>query len=344
MPPIRSREIHLASRPEELPTPENFELVEVQLPEPSGEEVLVRNLFMSVDPYMRGRMTNRRSYVPPFRLGEAMLGHAVGEVVDPGESAFRPGDLVQHFKGWREFALIKSSAVTALPPDTGAPVQAFLGVLGMPGLTAYAGLLRIGELKEGDTVFVSAASGAVGSVVCQIARIRNCRVIGSAGSDEKCAWLEEEAGIHKAINYKTCGDLAAALAEAAPDGIDVCFENVGGVHLEAAIENMRPFGRIAMCGMIAQYNEAGSSTVPGNLIQVIGKQLKLQGFLVGSHNDLLHDFHHDMVQWITSGQMKWAETILDGIEQAPQALINLFKGRNLGKMLVRLGTPGVQGG
>lgn len=334
---VTSKEIHLATRPAGMPVPENFSLVEKSMPAPLTGEILVRNIFMSVDPYMRGRMMDRKSYVPPFQLGEVLAGHAVGEVVDSGDDLFQPGDLVQHMLGWREYALARRDELTALPPDTGVPVQAFLGVLGMPGLTAYAGLLRIGELKDGDTVFVSAASGAVGAIVCQIAKIKNCTVIGSAGSDEKCAWLEQEAGIDQAINYKTCDNLTAALAASCPKGIDVYFENVGGGHLEAAIENMRPFGRIAMCGMISQYNATEPAPGPRNLIQVVGKQLKMQGFIVSSNTDMLHAFQHDMVEWITAGRMKWQETVMDGIGQAPQAFIDLFSGGNTGKMLVRLG-------
>jgi NADPH-dependent curcumin reductase CurA len=334
---VTFKEIRLASRPDGMPTPENFELAEAQLSAPASGEVLVRNTFMSVDPYMRGRMVEqKKSYVPPFKLGRPLNGHAVGEVIASQDEKFKPGDLVAHMKGWREYALLKSEYVTALPQDAGVPPQAFLGVLGMPGLTAYAGLLRVGELKEGETVFVSAASGAVGSVVCQIARIKNCTVIGTAGSDEKCAWLEQEAGIARAINYKTCGDLTAALADACPKGIDVYFDNVGGNHLEAAIELMRPFGRIAMCGMIARYNSTEEQAGPKNLIQVVAKQLTLRGFLVGAHADMQKDFERDMAAWISSGSLKSQETIVAGIEKAPQAFIGLFTGGNKGKMLVQL--------
>jgi len=337
LPTITSKEVHLASRPDGMPKPEHFTLVERQIPEPLAGEILVRNLFMSVDPYMRGRMMDRKSYVPPFQVGEVLDGRAVGEVVAAQDDRFKPGDLVLHMKGWREYALARRDELTALPPDTGLPPQSFLGVLGMPGLTAYAGLLRIGELKENDTVFVSAASGAVGSIACQIAKIKNCSVIGSAGSDEKCTWLEQEAGIDKAFNYKACGNLTAAVIEACPGGIDVYFDNVGGAHLEAAIENMRPFGRIVMCGMIAQYNATKPEPAPRNLFQVVGKQLKMRGFIVSSHADMLQAFQHDMVGWISTGRIKWQETIVDGIEQAPRAFINLFTGANIGKMLVRLG-------
>jgi hypothetical protein len=337
LPTITSKEIHLASRPDGMPQPEHFTLVEKQIPELLAGEILVRNLFMSVDPYMRGRMMDRKSYVPAFQVGEVLGGHAVGEVVNSCDERFQPGDRVLHMKGWREYALARRDELTALPPDTGLPLQSFLSVLGMPGLTAYTGLLRIGELKENDTVFVSAASGAVGSIACQTAKIKNCTVIGSAGSDEKCTWLEQEAGIDKAFNYKACGNLTAAVAVACPGGIDVYFDNVGGGHLEAAIENMRPFGRVVMCGMIAQYNATRPEPAPRNLVQVVGKQLKIRGFIVSSHADMLHAFQHDMVEWISSGRIKWQETIADGIEQAPRAFMDLFTGGNTGKMLVRLG-------
>jgi len=337
VPIVSSKECHLASRPEGMPKPENFTVVEKRIPEPRAGEILVRNIFMSVDPYMRGRMMDRKSYVPSFQVGEVLEGHAVGEVVDSRDEHFQPGDRVQHMKGWREYALARREELTVLPTDVGVPLQSFLGVLGMTGLTAYAGLLRIGELKENDAVFVSAASGAVGSIVCQIAKIKNCTVIGSAGSDEKCSWLEREAGVDTAINYKTCGHLTAAVAAACPGGIDVYFDNVGGAHLEAAIEAMRPFGRIVMCGMIAQYNATTPEAAPRNLIQVVGKQLKMRGFIVSSHTDMKHAFQHDMAGWINAGQVKWQETIVDGIEQAPRAFMDLFTGGNIGKMIVRLG-------
>lgn len=337
---VTSKEIHLASRPEGMPAPHNFALVENQLPAPVGDQVLVRNLFMSVDPYMRGRMIDRKSYVPPFEVGAAMEGLAVGEVVVSADARFQPGDRVKHMKGWREYALLSSKELVTVPPNAGVPLQAFLGVMGMTGLTAYVGLQRIADLKEGDTVFVSAAAGAVGSVACQIAKAKNCIVVGSAGSDEKCAWLEEEAGVDAAINYKTCGNLTAAVAAACPKGIDVYFENVGGDHLEAAIENMRPFGRIALCGMISQYNATEPAPGPRNLVQAVGKQLKLQGFIVSSHSDMAPAFQSDMVAWIRAGKMRWQETILDGIERAPEAFMQLFTGDNRGKMLVRLGNKG----
>ncbi|MBI1407834.1 MAG: zinc-binding dehydrogenase [Caulobacter sp.] len=329
-----SREVRLKSRPEGLPTAANFEIATVDLPAPDPGEVQVRNHYMSVDPYMRGRMYDRPSYSPPFQLGEAMQGHAVGEVIASNDPAFKVGDTVQSMFGWREAFNAQASAVQKL--DThGLPIQAFLGVAGMPGMTAYVGLLKIAALKEGDVVFVSAAAGAVGSVVCQIAKLKGHTVIGSAGGDEKVAFLKE-IGVDHVIDYKKTSDLKAALREAAPKGIDVYFENVGGEHLEAAIDSARPFARFALCGMISQYNETGEPKGPSNIIQAVGKSLKLEGFIVSNSYDMLPAFLQDMSGWIASGQVKWKETVDEGIENAPGAFIKLFKGENLGKMLVKL--------
>jgi NADPH-dependent curcumin reductase CurA len=329
-----SREVRLKSRPEGLPQAGNFEIATVELAPPGPGEVQVRNHYMSVDPYMRGRMYDRPSYSPPFQLGEAMQGHAVGEVIASGDPAFQVGDTVQSMWGWREAYNAPVASVQKL--DTfGLPIQTFLGVAGMPGMTAYAGLLRIAALKEGDVVFVSAAAGAVGSVVCQIAKIKGHTVIGSAGGDEKVAFLKS-IGVDHVIDYKKTKDLKAALREAAPKGIDVYFENVGGEHLEAAIDSARPFARFALCGMISQYNETGTPTGPSNIIQAVGKSLRLEGFIVSNHYDLLPAFLKDMSGWIASGQIQWKETVDVGVENAPAAFIKLFEGANLGKMLVKL--------
>src|SRR6185312_17569524 len=336
----KSREIRLKSRPEGMPGPANFELAEVILPDPGPGQVLVRNSYMTVDPYMRGRMTDRRSYVPGFAIGEAMTGGAVGQVVEAGAGAlFKVGDYVQSFGGWREGFVANGPELMMqkIDPIPGIGIQSYLGSLGMPGMTAYAGLLRIGEFKPEDSVFVSAASGAVGAVVCQIAKAKGSkRVVGSAGSDEKCAWLKK-IGCDEAINYKTCGDLNAAVAKAFPDGIGVYFDNVGGAHLEAAIGNMRQFGRLAECGMIEQYNATQPPPGPRNLIMVVGLSLSMRGFIVSNHYDMMPDFMRDMATWIKAGKMTWRETIYDGIERAPEAFIGLFKGENFGKMLVRVG-------
>ena len=332
----KSREIHLKARPVGTPQASDFDCVETTVAVPQAGEILIRNKFMSVDPYMRGRMIDRASYVPPFQIGKVLEGGAVGEVVESQDSNFAPGDLVSHMKGWREYALCSAGECVKLPSDTGAPLQAFLGVLGMPGMTAYAGLMRIGKLADNEIVFVSAASGAVGAVACQIAKAKGCTVIGSAGSDEKCAWLRDEIGVDAVINYKTCGDLTEAVMQAAPKGIDVYFENVGGAHLQAAIEAMRPFGRIVMCGMISQYNDTTPTAGPSNLIQIVGKSLRMEGFIVSNHMDMLAEFTRDMSGWIAAGKMHWRETVLDGVEQAPQAFMNLFSGANKGKMLVKI--------
>lgn len=335
----KSREIRLKSRPAGMPTAANFELAEATLPDPGPGQVLVRNSYMTVDPYMRGRMVDRKSYVPPFQIGETLQGGAVGQVVAAGAGApFKVGDHVMSMAGWREmFVSSGMEMMQKIDPIPGIGIQSYLGALGMPGMTAYAGLLRVGEFKPEDSVFVSAASGAVGQIVCQIAKAKGSqRVVGSAGSDEKCAFLKE-IGCDEVINYKTCGDLNAAVAKAFPDGIGVYFDNVGGSHLEAAIANMRQFGRLAECGMIEQYNATDMPAGPRNMIMVVGLSLTIRGFIVTNHYDMLPDFMRDMAAWKAQGKMNWRETIYDGIERAPEAFIGLFKGDNFGKMLVRVG-------
>ena len=335
---LKSREIHLKSRPEGMPTPGNFELAEVAVPEPKDGEVLVRNVWMSVDPYMRGRMMDRESYVPPFQIGQPLQGGAIGQVVAAGKGAsFAVGDYLNHMLGWREYAVVNQMAMPQKVDPKLAPVQSFLGALGMPGLTAYVGLFKIGAFKDGETVFVSAASGAVGAIVCQLAKAHGAYVVGSAGSDEKCQWLLKEAKIDKAINYKTEKNLDAAVGAAFPKGIDVYFENVGGKHLEAAINHMRVHGRISMCGMIEQYNNTAPAPGPWNIIMTIPKSLRIEGFVVSSHWDQLQPFYAEMGKLMQAGKMKWKETVTEGIEHAPQAFLGLFKGDNFGKALVKIG-------
>jgi hypothetical protein len=289
---------------------------------------------MTVDPYMRGRMNDVQSYTPPFQIGQALQGGAVGEVVASNDPAFKKGEAVQSFFGWREAFNAPAAAVQKL--DThGLPPQAFLGAVGMPGLTAYVGLLKIAALKPGDVVFVSGAAGAVGQIVCQIAKIKGHTVIGSAGGADKVAYLKE-IGVDQVIDYKAESDLAAALMKAAPEGIDVYFDNVGGAHLEAALLAAKPFGRFALCGMISQYNATDMGPGVRGLILCVGKQLRLEGFIVSSHADMQPAFIADMSKWIAEGKLKWEETVEEGIENAPTAFLKLFKGENLGKMLVRL--------
>jgi NADPH-dependent curcumin reductase CurA len=290
---------------------------------------------MTVDPYMRGRMNDVKSYSPPFQLGEAMQGGAIGEVTASNDPNLKPGDLVSTFLGWREAFNAPGAAVQKL--DThGLPPQAFLGAAGMPGLTAYVGLLKIAGLKKGDEVFVSAAAGAVGQMACQIAKIKGHTVIGTAGGAEKIAYLKE-IGVDHAIDYKAEKDLTAALTRAAPNGIDVYFENVGGTHLEAALAVANPFGRFALCGMISQYNDVGLGTGVRGLANAVGKQLRLEGFIVSSHFDMMPAFVQELAGWVAEGKIKWRETVEEGIERAPHAFLKLFEGGNLGKMLVKLG-------
>lgn len=332
------REIHLKSRPVGSPGVEHFEIATAPAQTPGEGEVLVRNLWMSVDPYMRGRMYDRPSYVPPFELGKALQGGAIGEVLESHADGFKPGDLVESMFGWREGFTGPAATLTKLP-QTGAPPQAFLGVLGMPGLTAYAGLLEIGKPQPGETVFVSGAAGAVGSLVSQIAKIKGCTVVGTAGSDEKCAWLRA-AGIDAAVNYRKAekeGGLLEAAKRAAPNGINVYFDNVGGEHLEVALELARPFARFVECGMISRYNDETPPPGPRNLIYIVGKSLLIQGFIVLQFAGLRDQFHKDMGQWMREGRIRSEETIHEGIAAAPQAFADLFNGGNTGKMLVKLG-------
>ncbi len=332
---MTSREIRLKSRPDGTPTAANFDVASVEVGAPGAGEVLVRNTWMSVDPYMRGRMYDRASYVPPFQIGEALQGGAIGEVVASNADGFAKGDLVSSMFGWREAFVAPAAALEKLPRQANVPDEAFLGVLGMPGLTAYAGLLEIGQPKPGETVFVSGGAGAVGSVVAQIAKIKGCTVVATAGSDAKCDWLRSR-GIDHAINYKTCGNLLAGVQGAVPKGIDVYFDNVGGEHLEVAIEVARPFARFAECGMISGYNAMETMPGPRNIIQVVGKSLRIRGFIVMEFAGLRQQFLADMLGWIADGQLAWEETVMNGVDKAPDAFIGLFSGGNTGKMLVKL--------
>ncbi len=328
------REIRLKSRPVGLPRAENFELAAVEAPAPGPGEVQVRNLWMTVDPYMRGRMNDVQSYTPPFALGQPMDGGAIGEVIASGDPGLKVGDLVQSGLGWREGFNAPASSVQKL--DTmGLPPQAFLGAAGMPGLTAYAGLLKIAALKDGDVVFVSGAAGAVGSMVAQVAKAKGHTVIGTAGGADKIAFLKS-IGVDHAIDYKVEKDLTAALAKAAPGGIDVYFDNVGGDHLVAALNAARPFARFALCGAISMYNATEMPAGPPNLVLMVGKQIRMEGFIVSSSWDMMPAFHRDLAAWVKEGKVTWKETVFEGIDKAPDAFLGLFSGGNLGKMLVKL--------
>jgi NADPH-dependent curcumin reductase CurA len=329
----RGREIRLASRPTGAPTADNFELAEVDLPAPADGEVLVRNLFMSVDPYMRGRMNDVKSYVPPFQLGAALDGGAVGEVVESADPGLSVGDMVLHGLGWRDYAILKASGARKIDPKAAPTLSAYLGVLGMPGHTAYVGLLDIAAMQPGETVFVSGAAGAVGSLAGQIAKARGAaRVVGSAGSAAKVARVTE-LGFDAAFDYHD-GPVRHRLKEAAPDGIDVYFDNVGGEHLEAAIAALRPYGRVALCGAISQYNVAGAGI--RNLSLAIGKRLTLRGYIVSDHNRQMPEFLTEMGGWLREGKVRYDETVVDGLENAPAAFMGMLAGENTGKMIVRL--------
>jgi NADPH-dependent curcumin reductase CurA len=335
---ITGREVRLAARPHGEPKPSDFELAEVQVPDPAEGEILVRNLFMSVDPYMRGRMNDVKSYVPPFQLGAPLDGGAVGEVVASTVDSHREGDLVLHGLGWRDYAVGPAKGFRVLERTEGVSPSAYLGVLGMPGLTAWAGLFDVARYVDGETVFVSGAAGAVGSLVGQLVRARGGTVVGSAGSADKVSWLTDELGFDAAFNYKD-GPVAEQLRRAAPDGIDVYFDNVGGEHLEAAIGSLKQRGRVAVCGMISQYNNAEPQPGPRNLALIVGKRLRLQGFLVSDHNHLLPEFTKTVSTLLADGRVKTAETVVDGLEHAAEAFIGLLRGANTGKMVVRLGAP-----
>ncbi len=329
---MQSTEVRLVARPVGEPQPSDFALETVEVREPADGEIVVRNLWMSVDPYMRGRMNDAKSYVPPFRLGEVMDGGAVGEVVASASDTHAVGDLVLHGTGWREVAVGKAKAFRTV--ERVERPSWYLGVLGMPGLTAYAGLYRVAAFQEGETVFVSGAAGAVGSLVCQLAQLRGGTAIGSAGTPEKVAWLRELGAT--AFDYHD-GPVAQSLRQAAPDGIDVYFDNVGGEHLEAAIGSLKVHGRAAICGMIAAYNATEPPAAPRNLMQVVGKRLRLEGLLVGDHDDLTPQFRTEVGAALADGRLQARETVVEGIGNAVEAFRGLLRGDNTGKMVVRLG-------
>lgn len=331
-----SREIRLVARPVGEPGPESFGTATVDVPPPAEGQVLVRNTWMSVDPYMRGRMDDVPSYIPPFALGAALEGGAVGEVVASRAESVPVGATVAHFQGWREYAVLDAAAATVVDTSL-APAEAFLGPLGTTGLSAYAALTRTAPVREGDVVLVSAAAGAVGSVAGQLARkLGASRVIGSAGGPHKTRKLIDDFGFDAAIDYRE-GMLAEQLAQAAPEGIDVYLDAVAGDHLEAAIDAMRPGGRIAMVGAISGYNATGAASGPRNLFTAAAKEVTLRGMLVSNHFDLLPEWTVKAAGWLADGTLHTEVTVEEGIERAPDAFLGMMRGANTGKMLVRLG-------
>jgi NADPH-dependent curcumin reductase CurA len=327
-----ARAWHLMSRPQGAPTSDNFALKPVDLPKLDEGMVRIANRWLSVDPYMRGRMNDVKSYVPPFALDAPMEGGAVGEVVESRSDAVKLGDLVLHMAGWRDEAVLPASGVTKLPP-LGVEPQAFLGNLGLTGGTAYFGLLDVAQAKEGDIVFVSAAAGAVGSAVVQIAKAKGMTVIGSARGAEKCEFVRS-LGADAAVDY-TDGPIVKSLAAAAPDGIDVYFDNVGGDHLDAALALARNHARFPICGMIDAYN-SGQPMALRYILRTIAARIRIQGFLFTDYMPRMGEFYAEMAPWIASGQVKSRDTIVEGIERMPEAFLGLFEGANTGKMLVKV--------
>ena len=327
--PIKSREVHLVKRPEGLPKLDDFAVVDSVLPDSADGQVLIEQLYMSVDPAMRPRLSNG------YELERVMAGGALGRVVQSRNPEFAEGDLVLNQQGFRTHAVSDGRGLRKLVPDPEVPLTAYMSVLGMTGFTAYGGMLEIAKVKEAEQVFVSTAAGAVGSVAAQIAKIKGCFVIGSTGSDEKAAWLRDELGLDVVINYKTT-PIGQGLKTSVQRGIDVYFDNVGGDHLDAALARMNPLGRVAVCGMISGYNEPGSRTVVRNLSNIIYGRITIRGFTIADFPHLREAFNRDMPAWLKAGRMKWKDTVLEGIDAAPQALVGLMHGDNIGKMLVRL--------
>ena len=327
-----ARAWHLMSRPSGMPTHDNFELKDIALPPLDEGLVRVRNLFLSVDPYMRGRMNDVKSYVPPFQLDQPMEGGAVGEVVESRDPSLKPGDMVMHMAGWRDEAVLPGPAINKLP-SLGVEPQAFLGNLGLTGGTAYFGLLEAAQAKAGDIVFVSAAAGAVGSAVVQIAKAKGMTVIGSAGGADKCEFVES-LGADAVVDYKA-QPILKGLAAAAPDGIDVYFDNVGGDHLDAAFALARKDARFAICGMIDGYNAAEPMCFRF-IMRVIAMRIRVQGFIFTDYMPRMGEFHRDMGQWIAGGQVASRDTVVEGLEKTPDAFLGLFTGQNTGKMLVKI--------
>jgi NADPH-dependent curcumin reductase CurA len=335
-----NKQILLVSRPAGMPTPDNFKIVDAPVPQPVEGEVLIRTLYLSVDPYMRGRMSDRKSYVEPFALHEVITGGVVGEVVESRAEAFQPGDIVVGMLGWQLYSVAKAdqasvTSIRKLDPKF-APVTTALGILGMPGLTAYFGLLDIGKPKAGETVVVSGAAGAVGTVVCQIAKIKGCRVVSVAGSDEKNRYLTEELGVDAAINYKSAGDLRQALKDACPRGVDVYFDNVGGEVSDALMTLINHGARIVICGLISLYNLEQPDTGPRVQPYLLVNSALMQGFIVTDYADRFAEGIMQLSGWLAEGRLKYVEHVVEGFENTPRAFLGLFAGENLGKQLVKV--------
>ncbi|MFF2157342.1 NADP-dependent oxidoreductase [Paenibacillus chitinolyticus] len=333
-----NKQILLRSRPEGMPTVDHFEFREVPVSDPAEGQVVVRSLYLSVDPYMRGRMNESKSYVPPYKLNEPISGGIVGEVVSSRSEQFKKGDKVLGMLGWQLYNTVDASSVRKVDENL-APLSAYLSVLGLTGMTAYFGLLDIGKPKEGETVVVSGAAGAVGMMVGQIAKLKGTRVVGIAGSHEKTAYLEKELGFDAAINYKTADNLDEAIAKACPDGVDVYYDNVGGRISDAVMKQLNDHARIPLCGAISSYNSTDGDLGPRIQPQLIKTRSLIQGFVLSDYASRFHEAGADLGQWLSEGKLKYEETIVEGFDNVPKAFLELFKGTNLGKMLVKVSEP-----
>ena len=331
-----NREIHLVERPKATPTHEHIKVVENNQPEPGSGEVLLKMLYVSVDPYMRGRMSDAKSYVAPFQLNEPIEGGAVAEVVQSNADQLSEGDIITGMLPWKEYTVQKADGLRKIDPSLG-PITTSLGILGMPGLTAYFGLMDIGQPKEGETILVSGAAGAVGSTVVQIGKIMGCRVVGIAGTDEKTSYLKEELGVDATINYKT-ENVSEALQEKCPDGIDVYFDNVGGDISDAVYPLLNKYARIAQCGAISSYNVPNDQG-PRIQMHLIKSSVLIKGFTVGDYQDRFSEGFQQLSKWLSEGKLTYEETITEGFENIPEAFFGLFEGANLGKQLVKVAEP-----
>jgi len=330
-----NKAILLKSRPKGTPTEDNFEIKEIESPNIKEGEILLKSIYVSVDPYLRGRMRDEKSYIPPFEIGEPVESSVIAEVFESKNSDFTQGDFVHGMLPWKIQQAHTGKDLQKVDKDK-APLSAYLGILGLTGITAYVGLNKIGELKEGETLLVSGASGAVGSTVGQIGKIKGCKVVGIAGSDEKVNTLKEKFGFDEGINYKTTSDMNAAVKEACPDGVDVYFDNVGGEILDAALANINRYGRVINCGAISLYNETEKPTGPRHETTLVKKSVKMQGFIVRDFQDDFEAATQELGQWLQQDKLIYSETVMDGFENIPKAFIGLFEGKNEGKMVVKL--------
>ena len=330
-----NRKILLKSRPNGLPNENNFEITEANVPNLKDGELLLKSLYISVDPYMRGRMSDAKSYAPPYQVGEPIKGGIVARVVESRADNFKEGDVVLGNLDWQELQTAPAASVNKIEKGK-APLSYYLGILGMPGLTAYFGLLEIGKPKQGETVVVSGAAGAVGTVVCQIAKLKGCRVVGIAGSDDKLSYLKNELGVDEVINYHSAGDLNKAIAVACPNGVDVYYDNVGGEISDAVISNLNGFSRVVICGQISLYNATEMPLGPRLQPLLLKRSVLMQGFIVSNYAAKVTEASQQLSQWVSEGKLKYEETIVDGFEKLPETFLGLFEGKNTGKYLVKV--------